>query len=197
MVQQLGLVDQYHTDEEFKLFCGMLDGLAFLPLTDVTEGMTFLKGCTPEGTEALVEYFDSTYVTGSFRRIQRLNGVERLHIRRRPPTFPQELWNVHDLTLQNDDRTNNFCEAWNHGFSKIVGHSHPSVWRLIQCLQEDEAQTRMLILQNARGQPPVKRVRRVTEDLQERLHNLCRARATGEKTIEEFLRGIGHCIRLG
>ena len=73
-VQQLGLVDQYHTDEEFKLFCGMLDGLAFLPLTDVTEGMTFLKGCTPEGTEALVEYFDSTCVTGSFRRIQRLNG---------------------------------------------------------------------------------------------------------------------------
>ena len=144
-----------------------------------------------------MEYFDSTYVTGSFRRIQRLNGVERLHIRRRPPTFLQELWNVHDLTLQNDDRTNNFCEAWNHGFSKIVGHSHPSVWKLIQCLQEDEAQTRMLILQNARGQPPVKRVRRVTRDLQERLHNLCRARATGEKTIEEFLRGIGHCIRLG
>ena len=29
-VQKLGLADQYHTDDEFILFCGMLDGLAFL-----------------------------------------------------------------------------------------------------------------------------------------------------------------------
>ena len=95
----------------------------------------------------------------------------------------------------NDDRPNNYYEAWNNGFSRTVGHSHPSVWCLIQCLKEDEAQTRMVLLQNARGQPPAKRVCKVTRDLQERLQNLCRA--TGNKTREEFLRCIGHFIRLG
>ena len=99
--------------------------------------------------------------------------------------------------MGNNDRTNNFCESWNNGFSKIVGHSHPTVWRLIQCLKEDEAQTRMMLLQNARGQPPTKRIRTVTRNLQERLQNLCTARASGDKNIEEFLRGVGHCIRLG
>ena len=48
----------------------MLDGLAFLLITDVPEGMTFLKGHTPEGAEPLLEYFDDTYVTGSFWHVQ-------------------------------------------------------------------------------------------------------------------------------
>lgn len=154
------MADQYYTDDQFKLFCGVLDGLAFLLLTDLTAGMTFLKGCTPEGAESLVEYFDSTYVAGSFRRIQRPgpNQMIRIRFRRRPPTFAPELWKVHDLTLRNEDRTNNFCEAWNNEFSKIVGHSHPSVWRLLKCLKEDEAQTKIMLLENARGQLLKKRV---------------------------------------
>ena len=48
----------------------MLDGLAFLPLDEVNNGMDFLKANTPEGLEDLVQYFDSTYVSGSYRRIQ-------------------------------------------------------------------------------------------------------------------------------
>ena len=69
-IQQLGLIDLYRTDESVKLFCGMLDGLAFLPLDEVNNGMDFLKANTPEGLEDLVQYFDSTYVSGSYRRIQ-------------------------------------------------------------------------------------------------------------------------------
>ena len=56
-IQQLGLTEQYKSHEDFKLFCGMLDGLAFLPINEVAEGMTFLKGQIPEGAEPLVEYF--------------------------------------------------------------------------------------------------------------------------------------------
>ena len=66
-----------------------------------------------------------------------------IHIRRRPPTFPPELWNVHDLTIRDQDRMNNFCEAWNNGFLGIAGHNHPTVWRLMEFFKEDEAQTRM------------------------------------------------------
>ena len=41
-IQILGLVQRYREEEEVKLFCGMLDGLAFLPVDDVPEGMTYL-----------------------------------------------------------------------------------------------------------------------------------------------------------
>jgi len=40
-IQTLGLVQRYR-EEEVKLFCGMLDGLTFLPVDDVPEGMTYL-----------------------------------------------------------------------------------------------------------------------------------------------------------
>ena len=53
------------------LFCGMLDGLAFLPESDVTAGLDELKGMMPEGLDELVSYFESTYVSGTFRKIER------------------------------------------------------------------------------------------------------------------------------
>jgi len=54
----------------------MLDGLAFLPLADVAAGMSYLQGCMPKGSGLdaevdLVDYFDTTFVTGSIRRIMR------------------------------------------------------------------------------------------------------------------------------
>ncbi|KAG0439155.1 hypothetical protein HPB47_016736 [Ixodes persulcatus] len=33
----------------------------------------------------------------------------------------------------------NTFEGWNTGFQKLVGHAHPSVWRLIECLQQVQA----------------------------------------------------------
>ena len=47
---------------DVKHFCGMLDGLAFLPLDDVLEGLTYLRDNPPEGLESLIDYFDSTCV---------------------------------------------------------------------------------------------------------------------------------------
>jgi hypothetical protein len=38
-----------------KVFCGMLDGLAFLPVCDVTAGLAELKEDIPEGFDPLVE----------------------------------------------------------------------------------------------------------------------------------------------
>ena len=47
-----------------KLFCGMLDALALLPLPDVEEVVWWLKDNIPDGAEPLDAYFDRTYVTG-------------------------------------------------------------------------------------------------------------------------------------
>ncbi|KAH3779587.1 hypothetical protein DPMN_157390 [Dreissena polymorpha] len=40
-----------------------------------------------------------------------------------------------------------------------------------------------------------KRVKRATKNLQERLHNLCWDYAGGQKTLAEFLRAVGNCVR--
>ena len=45
------------------LFCGMLDGLAFLPVEDVAEDMQYLRDNVPEDPPEAVElldYFDKT-----------------------------------------------------------------------------------------------------------------------------------------
>lgn len=98
-IQELSLVEKYRDDDNVKLFCGMVDGLAFLPVDDVSAGMEYLQNNTPERCEALLEYFDRTYVTGTFRRIQRVrdNGDDEMvavRVRRIPPLFQPELWNV-------------------------------------------------------------------------------------------------------
>ena len=60
---------------------------------------------------------------------------------------------------------------------------------------EDEGLVNTAIMQDARGQPPKKRVKRSTKQLQERLLQLCQDRRDGRKSIEDTLRGLGHNIR--
>ena len=59
-----------------KLFYGMLDGLAFLPKEDITEGMVYLRENIPGGFEPLLQYFDNTYVAGSYYQLQLLRCLE-------------------------------------------------------------------------------------------------------------------------
>lgn len=151
-----------------------------------------------EAVGALVEYFDTNYVNGTVRTIRRpttSNRIEPICIRRIQPLFPPALWNVDSATIQGDPRTKNFCESWNNGFSQLVGHSHPSLWVLIGALQQDEAMVSTAILQDARGQPPTKRVKHSVKQLQARLLQLCRDRQYGTKSLEDTLRGLGHTIR--
>ena len=81
----------------------MLDALALLPIQDVCIGMAYVQDNFPDEGEALIKYFDATYVTGSFRRVQQPNRP--LILRRIAPRFPPSLWNVHDATVNGDPRT--------------------------------------------------------------------------------------------
>jgi len=83
----------------------------------------------------------------------------------------------------------------NHAFARQIGHSHPSLYRLLNNLRKDTALVHIALEAEARGQPPRKRVRRATRELQERLQNLCIARRDGSKSVAEALRGLGHTIR--
>ena len=170
-----------------------------LPIDDLPAGLEFLRNNTPEGMEPLLNYFDATYCTGTYRRIQRHapdgDGQDAIMLRRIAPLFPPQIWNVHQVTIDGEQRTNNLCEAWNHRIEHLCGVSHPSVWKLIHWLKADSAHVSTTLLNAARGEPPRKHVKRVYTQLQSRLHQLCVDRRDGNKTVEEFLRGAGHNIR--
>ena len=60
--------------------------------------------------EPLLDYFDATYVSGTYRPIRRPgeNGEAcTVRFRKIPPVFSPGLWNVHEATLAGGDRTNN------------------------------------------------------------------------------------------
>lgn len=195
-VRELGLINRYRTDDAFRKACGMLDGLAFVPPDLVPSGLQHIRDMAPDGMAEILAYFDSTYVSGTFRTVSRAGADGRLTtiVRRRRPEFPPELWNVMEATLQGEDRTNNACEGWNNAFKHLVGHSHPSVWRLIECLQQDQAVAGTTLLQVSRGEPPAKKTRRETSRLQNRLHHLC-TDYLHHKQLPVLLEAVGQCIR--
>ena len=65
-----------------------------------------------------------------------------MRLRRVPPRHTIPLWNLHQATLNGEDRTNNTKEGWNNRFVHIVGLKHPSVWILISELQKEDGCTR-------------------------------------------------------
>ncbi len=200
-IQELGLTNVYRENDEIQHFCGMIDGLAFLPVDNIEEGLGHLRGRVPEALEPLLNYFDATYVSGTYRRIQRPpgpgdDGNPAIVVRHIPPRFPPTLWNVRAITMDGGNRTNNFCEAWNIGYRSLVGHHHPSMWNSIEAIRKEEAFALADIVNDERGNPPTKRVKYATLELQRRLRNLCDDHEQGRKNMIEFLAGIGHCIRL-
>jgi len=78
-------------------------------------GMDLLRRIMPLLAQPLINYFDLTYVSGA---VTTRNGTRR-------PTFPPSVWNVHDVTVNNADRTNDFTEAWNRGFETLLSKNHP------------------------------------------------------------------------
>ena len=70
------------------------------------------------------------------------------------------------------------------------------VWTLINALQKDNALVDTAILQDQNGQPPRKRVKRATQQLQTRLRTLCQDFVDQDKEVGDFLRSVSHNIRL-
>lgn len=193
-IQAEGLQTQYTNDEDTRNFVGMIDGLAFLPVDSVSEGMRVLKEVVPEELTGLLDYFDSNYVSGTYRSVIGQSGLMRF--RRTPPRFEPQTWNVHNATMNDEHRTNNVCESWNNGFRNLVGHNNPSMWTVIECLQKDCTLVETEHFRYQRGEPARKRVKKQTVVHQKRLKTLCEQFVKEEKTISEFLYAIGLCIRL-
>ena len=168
----------------------------FVPHDEVTDGITYLRDSAPEESRELLNYFDSTYVTGQ-PRPRRQQDPLTLNFRRIPPLIPPHRWNMHEVTMADQHRTNNVCEGWNNKFHSLVGHSHPTIWKLIENLQVEAIRIASILIQSDRGIRQKKRTKRIHTELQTRLKNLCQCRLQGRKSIAEFLRGVSLNIRGG
>ena len=156
----------YKTNEAVQHFAGMLDGLAFLRPTDVPEGIAYLQENIPNfpRMEELFVYFDTCYCRGPFvNNNDNNNHNNRLHLIRRQPLYPPQLWNVHSSTLTNLDRTNNACEGWNNSFYNLIGHQNPSILTTLKAFQNDAAINKAKIIQMNSGQPIQKDYRKLSK----------------------------------
>jgi len=190
-VQALGMATKYRTNENFRLLCGTLDGLIFLPVADVIAGLDWLKTQAQATYAGLVEYFDETYVNGVSRQLPARDATKEPCIRHTPPRFQPSLWNVHTATLQGGDRTNNISEGWNNRLRTLAGHHHLSVWRL----QVDAAKSSATVPKHAVGNLAPRSKTKAARLHQQRLRNLCKDYVAGRRRLDEFLRAIGHGIR--
>ena len=191
-IQNLGLSTLYRDDENFRLFCGKLNALAFLPIAEVEEGYNHLREIAPVEATELVDYFGSTFVY-SYKKIRAAGGLCRF--KRCAPQYAPGTWNVNSTTLNDGDRTNNLSEAWNNKFRILVGTKHPSIWRAVECLQQENSATEVLLSQTDAGNPPKKRIKRKYVQLQERLKNLCEQHRDGQSNVNDFLRRVGRHLR--
>ena len=69
-IQDLGLVTHHRETEEFRIFCGMIDALAFVPADRVIDGVNYLYSICPLAGEELLAYVDTTYIQGPYRPAQ-------------------------------------------------------------------------------------------------------------------------------
>ncbi|KAG0421789.1 hypothetical protein HPB47_002345 [Ixodes persulcatus] len=125
----------------------------------------------PNAGGELLDYFDTAYVTGSYRRVNQEKGV--ISLPRTPTSYPPATWNVYLATVDGGHRTNNYSEAWNRRFGSVVGHSHSTVWKAIDALRSKESTVTMKISQDRVGAPSKKRRKSTLVEMQRRLRSLC------------------------
>ena len=190
-IQSLGLANLYNGDDSVKVFVGMMDGLAFLPLNDIAQGVALLQQIIPyPALQPLLAYFLDTYVLGP---VNVVNGVQQ----RGQPLFPPPLWNVHNVTINGGSRTNNICEGWNNGFRSLVGQAHPPFFKCLEALQRDNAIASTNMVQSLTGTPFRTPVKLSYRRNQRNLQRLCQRYQQGHYVhdIQRFLVAISWNIR--
>ena len=87
----------------------------------------------------------------------------------------------------------NTVEGWNNKLRHLVGHQHPTIWKLIKVLQMEQAYTETVVAQLQIGDAPqTARTKRVHIELQARLQRLCVSFLAQERNLDNYLR---HSIR--
>jgi len=132
------ILNAYKSDPYFAFHLRYLVALAFMPETEVITKyeeilrMEFFVD-HKDMLQNFITYYEETWI-----------GVKRRG-RRLAPLFPLALWNVRDAVLADQDKTNNCCEGFNSGFASLLSCHHPSIWKFINKLKEQQCITEVCI----------------------------------------------------
>ena len=124
----------------------MTDSLAFVPVEDLPKAMDFLKDtCLPE-LEDLFDYFDTTYVSGSYKWINRAEKINLKKILPLEQCLQETCWSEPSFYMG----VHRMCTK---GYQRSLDHTG----HYTEC------------------ESPVERLRKATQDLQKKLkRTVCR-----------------------
>ena len=60
------------------MFCGTVDGLAFLPIDSINPEMNYRAEIVPFELTEILDYFDETYVSGPSRIISKAENITKI-----------------------------------------------------------------------------------------------------------------------
>uniref|UniRef100_H2XZ20 MULE transposase domain-containing protein n=1 Tax=Ciona intestinalis TaxID=7719 RepID=H2XZ20_CIOIN len=164
-IQSNGLKYEYENNAEFALKLRMLSALAFVPTDQIVTSFEALcdSNILPPSAQPVIDYVEDNWIGRPDRRAVR-----------RDPRYAHALWNCYEDTGENLPKTNNSCEGWHRSFSSLVSSNHPTLWKFIDKLKDEQGRNEAVIEQYVAGEdlPPRKkkyrdaaeRLRRVVSD---------------------------------
>ncbi|KAK4885771.1 hypothetical protein RN001_002042 [Aquatica leii] len=178
-IGQLQLGNMYNNNPDFSLKVRMITALAFVRIPDLDQAIDVLAEELPAELEPLLEWYEDNY-------LERINRREN---GRRSPLFPVDMWNLHERTLNGEDRTNNHAEASHRRLQTELAMDHPTIWKLIEGLKKVQKGRDVFYERLVAGNSPPKKLKKY-RDADERILRL--VRDYEDRDIIEFLRGIAH-----
>jgi hypothetical protein len=143
----------------------MLMALAFAPLAVIRQTFHIIEVGSDARLATLFTYFRAQWI---------------IHVQPR-------MWNVHNSS----HRTNNDLEGWHNRFKNIVARHRPNIWKLLNCLIQEQASTEVIMLQIAAGQNVQQQNSRY-KNIHRRMKRLRRRYNRGNITLIQFISGISY-----
>ncbi|XP_050512889.1 uncharacterized protein LOC126888581 [Diabrotica virgifera virgifera] len=184
-VAELGHLTEYNNDAQFALNCNMVTSLAFVLVRHLDQVIDVLGNALPVALQPLLDWFKDNYVG---RRNRRGDG-------RRPPLFPQELWNLYQRTMNREDRTNNYAEPAHRRLQTELGVDHPTIWKFIDSLRKVHKGRDVHYKQLVAGNLPPLKKKKKYRDADGRILRLVR-NFNADGDILQYLRGLAHNYKI-